>query len=174
MAENAERTMMRQTEAAKRLVAGLFDQGLAEDIQLVADSIEGETSLLEAMEAAMDEIDECDVIEIGLVEKIKAFDARKKQIGDRRDRLRALIEQAMVATDQKSLKLKTATLALASRPPQLVVSNDADIPGRFWVEQERPAPKLDKKALAAALKENEQIPGAALDNGTVSLTVRRR
>ncbi len=136
--------------------------------------IEGETNLVEAIDAALSEIDECEILIAGIDEKIKSFDARKKQQKDRCERIRALIEQALVATDQMSMKLPSATLSLTKRAPGLVVTNEADIPARFWIEQERPAPKLDKKALAAALKEHEEISGATLDNGSLSLTVRRK
>lgn len=171
---NNERSMFIEMEAAKKLLSSLHEQGVGDDAELVADSIEGETNLNEAIEAALAEIDECDVIEFGLSEKIKAFDTRRKQASDRRDRLRALIEQAMVSVDQASMKLTTATLSLTKRAPQLVVTSEADIPASFWIEQERPAPKLDKKALAEALRAKNEIPGATLDNGSLSLTVRRR
>nr|WP_309550667.1 siphovirus Gp157 family protein [Rhizobium rhizogenes] len=170
----SDRMVMIQTEAAKRLIQNLHDQGLSDDAELVADSIEGQTNLAEALEEALSEIDECEILIVGLDEKIKAFDARKKMQADRAERIRALIEQALVSTEQKSMKLATATISLATRAPSLVIETESDIPARFWVEQERPAPKLDKKALSAALKANESIPGATLDNGSVSLTVRRR
>ena len=172
---DVEYKMRRQTEAAKSLMASLREQGADDDAELVADTIEGETSLLEAIDAALAQIDECDVQIIGLDAKIEAFEGRKKTIGVRADRLRALIEQAMLATDQDKLKLPTATLSLTKRAPGLVVVNEADIPVKFWIEQERPAPKLDKKALTAALREeNASIPGATLDNGSFALAVRRK
>jgi hypothetical protein len=173
MAENTERQMHIQVEAAKKLIASLHDMDATDDAELVADAIEGETGLIEALDAALAEIDECEILIAGLDEKIKAFDARKKQQKDRAERIRALIEQALVSTDMQSLRLPSATISLAKRAPGLVVTNEADIPARFWVEQERPAPKLDKKALADALKSGD-VPGASLDNGSFSLTVRRR
>lgn len=173
-AVNAERTILIQIEAAKNLLSGLKDHGIEDDAELVADTIEGETNLLEAIDAALSEIDECEILIAGLDEKIKVFEARKKAQKDRTERIRALIEQALVTTEQTSLKLPTATLSLTKRAPGLVITNEADIPARFWIEQERPAPKLDKKALSEALKGNEDVPGATLDNGTLSLSVRRR
>jgi hypothetical protein len=164
----------RQTEAAKSLLSSLRDQGVDDDAELVADTIEGETNLLEAIEAALAQIDECDVLITGLKAKEEEFETRRKSIERRAERVRALIEQAMLATDQTSLKLPTATLSLTKRAPGLIVNSEADIPSRFFVEQERPAPKLNKKALAAAIKAGEQVPGANLDNGSVSLSVRRK
>jgi hypothetical protein len=171
---NAERSMMLQMEAARKLLASLKDQGAGDDAELVADAIEGETSLLEAISIGLDELDECEVLITGLDAKITSFDARRKMQKDRADRIRALIEQALVVADLPSLKLPTATLSLTRRAAAVVITNEADIPARFWVEQDRPAPKLDKRALADALKNEPAIPGAELDNGSVSLSVRRR
>lgn len=170
----AERLVALQTEAAKKLLMQLRQDGNGDDAELVADSIEGETNLVEALEAAVAEIDECEIVIVGLKAKEEAFEARRKQTEDRVERIRAVIEQAMMATEQYSMRLTTATISLTKRKAGLVITNEPDIPARFWVEQERPAPKLDKRALAEALAANEAIPGATLDNGSLSLTVRRK
>ena len=141
---------------------------------MLADTIEGQTNLVEAIDKALTEIDECEILVIGLKAKEAAFEARRKSVENRAERIKALIEQALVATDQPSMKLPSATLSLARRAPNAVLLNEAEIPARFWIEQERPAPKLDKKLLTEALRANETIPGATLDNGTISLTVRRK
>lgn len=169
-----EHSMRRQTEAARRLLTSLRETGDAEDANLVADMIEGETGLTEAIEAALAEIDEGEILITGLKAKEQDFETRRKMIEGRNDRIRALIEQAMIATDQATMRLTTATITLRRIQPGLAITNEADIPSRFWVEQERPAPKLDKKALAEAVKAKEDVPGATLDNGGYSLTVRRK
>lgn len=174
MEVNAEHNLLRQTEAAKRLIASLKEAGEIDDADLVADMIEGETGLQEAIEAALSEIDECEIVIIGLKAKEQAFEARRKATEDRADRIRAMIEQAMLATEQMSLRLPTATVSLRKTAPSLVVTNEADIPAKFWIQQERPAPKLDKKALAEALKSDEAVPGAMLDNGGFGLSIRRK
>ncbi|MHC2215567.1 siphovirus Gp157 family protein [Rhizobium leguminosarum] len=173
MAE-VEFNLARQAEAAKRLMSNLRSQGVDDDQKLVSDTIEGETSLIEAIEAAIAEIDECDIHVIGLKAKEAELAERRRRLEERADRIKATIEQAMITTEQESLRLPTATLTLAKRAPGLIVTNEADIPTRFWIEQERPAPKLDRKALTAALRAKEPVPGAGLDNGTISLSVRRK
>lgn len=172
MAE-VEFNIARQAEAAKRLMSNLRSQGLDDDQELVADTIEGETSLNEALEAAVAELDEGDILVAGIKAKEAELADRRRRIEARNERIKATIEQAMIATEQDSLRLPTATLTLTKRAPGLIVTNEADIPTKFWIEQERPAPKLDKKALRAALDEGE-IPGATLDNGSRSLSVRRK
>ncbi|MBX5063281.1 siphovirus Gp157 family protein [Rhizobium lentis] len=173
MAE-VEFDIVRQAEAAKRLVASLHLQGVDSDEELVADAVEGQTDLKEAIESALAEIDECEVHIIGLKAKEDEFATRRKRLEERVDRIRALIEQAMLTAEQHLFRLTGGTVSLNRRQPGLIVSNDADIPTRFWIEQERPAPKLDKKALTEALRNGEAIPGANLDNGSFSLSVRRK
>ena len=170
---NPEYDLHRQTDAARGLLASLRDHGDADDLDLVEDTIEGETDLKEAIANALDEIDEWTVLETGLKAKIEADSARLGTIQRRIDRIRAAIEQAMVMVDLPNLKLATATLSISKRKPGLVVENEALIPARFFVQPDPPSPKLDKKALAAALAEGP-IDGARLDNGSVSLTVRRK
>lgn len=173
MAE-VEFNIARQAEAAKRLVSSLRLQGVDGDDELVADTIEGQTDLKEAIEAALAEIDECEIYIIGLKAKEAEFESRRSRLEERVDRIRAMIEQAMLTTEQQSLRLAGGTVSLNRRQPGLIVSKEADIPTRFWVEQERPAPKLDKKALAEALRNGESVPGANLDNGSFSLSLRRK
>lgn len=171
-AENTEYNLRRQAEAAKTLLADIRAGG-EDDAELEADAIEGETGLHEAIAAALDANDEDEALVIGLKAKEEAFASRRAAISKRIERRTALIERAMLETDQATLRLPTATLTLAKRPPSVVIGNEAEIPSRFWVVQECPAPKLDKKALREALQ-SETIPGATLDNGSVSLTVRRK
>lgn len=173
MTAPVERVVAWQVEAAKKLIGHIREIGSGDDAELVADTIEGETGLVEAIDRALGEIDECEILIDGLKIKESSFESRRRQIENRAERIRAAIEQAMLTTEQYSMKLPSATLSLAKRQPALVIVNEADIPSKFWIEQERPAPKLDKKALAAALVAAD-VPGATLDNGSLSLTVRRK
>lgn len=173
MAE-VEFNIARQAEAAKRLVSSLRIQGVDGDDELVADTIEGQTDLREAIEAALAEIDECEIHIIGLKAKEDEFHTRRGRLEERVERIRAMIEQAMLTSEQTSMRLSGATVSINKGRRGLIVNNEADIPTRFWVEQERPAPKLDKKALTEALRNGESIPGANLDNGSYSLSVRRK
>jgi hypothetical protein len=115
---------------------------------------------------------------------------------ERIQRFRTLIEQAMAITEQAKLRRPAATLTLRKLPPDVVVITEADIPSHFFVPQPPPPPKLDKKALKQALLAREMkvafaaslgneaeragalaaitpIPGATLDNGSLSLQIRR-
>lgn len=169
-----EHALRRQTEAARDLLANLSAEGVSDDEELVADVIEGETGIHEAIGAALDEIDEAEILIEGGKVKAAKLQSRIATEERRIERIRAAIERAMVTLDLPTIRLPTATISIAKRKPGLVVGDESAIPSRFWVQPDPPAPRLDKKALLAALNDNEAIPGASLDNGSVSLTVRRQ
>jgi len=164
--------LKRETVAARRLVDHLRTFGDADDEEIVSTAVEGETNLYEAVSAALNEIDECEALELGLKAKEEEFANRRSRIERRKEILRAAIEAAMVEAEQRKIKLATRTIYLSTVAPKVVVENEAEIPSRFWTTPEPPAPKLDKKALKEALAAKEAIPGARLDNGSISLRMR--
>lgn len=171
---DVEHQLRRQTEAARDLIGALRVEGADDDADLVADTIEGETDLLEAIGSALDEIDEAEVLIMGGKAKIEQIGGRVAAEERRVERVRAAIERAIVASELATpLKLPTATITIAKRKAQPVIDNEAVIPSRFFVQPPAPAPKLDKKALADALAQGP-VDGAHLDNGSISLTVRRK
>jgi hypothetical protein len=193
---NLDFTLRKEAEAVRILVEGLRTLFTGDDTSLLLDTIEGETDLLEAIDAAVAEIDETDVLVSGLREKEAQFSVRRRAMEERIRRLRALIEQAMTIAEQPKLRRPAATLSLKRIPPDVVVMAEAEIPSEYFIPQPPPPPKLDKTALRAALtacsekletisgmidpEEREQalkavrpIPGAMLSNGSFSLQIRR-
>jgi len=163
----AER-LRREADAAKGLIASI--KADYDDADLVHDVAEGETSIMEAIDAALSEIDGCEAIVAGckvqsdvLLDRARKYDARK-------DRIRALIEQAMLIADLPTAKRPTATVTVKRTPPKPVISDESLIPARFF---KTPAPVLDKTSINAAVKDGEAIPGVTMDNGGISLQIRR-
>ncbi len=194
--DTSEFGIRRETEAAKTLLAGMRATIGDEDMALLADTIEGETNLLEAIDTALGEIDETEVLISGLKEKEAQFTQRRRAMEERVRRFRSLIEQAMAIAEQAKLRRPAATLTLRKLPPDVVITAEADIPSNFFVPQPPPPPKLDKNALKEALLAREMkaafaaslegdgeraqalaaiapIPGASLNNGGFSLQIRR-
>jgi hypothetical protein len=193
--------LRKESEAARLLLAGLVEMGLKDDEELIGDAVEGETDLIEAIAAALDGIDDDEVLVAGIDEKLRQLADRKKAAKERIGRRRGLIEQAMaIAWADQPLRLPSATLSLSRRQRDIVITEEADIPAQFWVPQPPPPPKLDKKTLrdrlrarAAALEEAQAmadaeqrqaalarieqehplVPGCDLDNGGFTLTIRR-
>lgn len=170
---DATHVLRRQSEAVKRLLANLRESGDADDQDIVESAIEGETSLIEAITAAMDANDEDEILIVGIKAKEETFADRRKAAEQRIEHRRAAIEQAMIVTEQEKFTLPTATVFLSKRKPSLIIDSEADIPAVYWTIP-KSEPKLDKKALKEALEADEEIPGARLDNGSVSLSIRRK
>jgi hypothetical protein len=172
---DVEYSLRRQTEAARDLLATIRSEGAEDDADLVADAIEGETDLLEAIRDGLDEIDEAELLILGGKAKIKQIEDRVSSEERRVERVRAAIERAIVTSEMPTpIKLPTATISVSKRKPGVLIDDEAAIPARFFVQPPAPPPKVDKKSIGEALAANENVPGARLDNGSISLTVRRK
>jgi hypothetical protein len=131
---------------------------------------EGETSLLETVDILLD----ADLTDEGLVSGLKtskdSLALRLSRFEERRKSRRAIIEQALQLVNCKTLERPVATITLSERSPTLVVEEQSKIPARFFDMR----PVLNKRMAKDALDAGEDVPGARLSNGTITLTVRRR
>lgn len=163
----AER-LRREADAAKGLIAEIKRDH--DDEALIHDMAEGETSIMEAIDLALSEIDECEAIVAGCKAQSEVLLGRGAKFAARKDRIRALIEQAMLIADLPTAKRPTATVTVKRTPPKPIIADESLIPARFF---RVPPPVLDKVAINAAVKDGETIPGVQFDNGGVSLQIRR-
>lgn len=178
-----EADIARQSEAAKSLLEELQ----SDDQDLNVNMIEGETYFFEAIERALDEIDEADIMAVGLKAKIDELTKRKSLAENRAKRLKGLIEQAFAMAELDGHKFTSATVTIKATPAKLIITDESAIPSRFWTPQE---PKLDRKAVLDELKANKAaheadvaegeerkplvtIAGAELSNGGTALQIRR-
>ena len=74
----------------------------------------------------------------------------------------------MRAVNKLKFKTKLFSFNVQNNPPTVEVSDEKLIPKEFFVEQ---SPKLDRKALLAALKDGKEIEGAIIKQ-TKSLRIR--
>lgn len=166
MVDVTTRNLRREADAARGLIAALGEM----DDATRHDTIEGETGLHEAIDAALAEIDECGAIEAGCGHVVETYQKRAANAKNRAQRIRGLIEQAMLIAEVSTIKRPTGTLTVKAIPPKAKPVDDALIPVRFWIPQ---PPKLDLKAISDAFKAGETIPGVSTDNGGTSLQIRR-
>lgn len=167
---NVGHELHEQTKAAKVLVEQLRDlTGEDADEELARDSIEGETDLHEAIEAAVKRLgDDLAMIE-GLEAYQKRLDSRKARLKERVDTTREAIANAMELARLPKMETPLATVAQKKVPPKVIISDEADIPSDFFKPQ---PPKLDKKAVMDALKAKQAVAGAQLSNGGTTISVR--
>jgi hypothetical protein len=142
-----------------------------DDPRLILDMIEGETDLAEACLVVLEETMEDELLLAGTEAMIKTLQERKSRLERSIETRRGIILMAMEKAGLQTIKGPLATLAVRETPPKTVISDEALIPARFWKPSD---PKLDRAALAEALKAKEEVPGASLSNGGVSLNIRVR
>jgi hypothetical protein len=139
------------------------------DEESLRDTLEGLSSLPEALAAFVRSYlnDLALVAALGL--RIAQMQERMHRIEHRADRRRMTVGSVMERAEIKKLAEPDFTASLRAVPPALLVNDEAQIPGEFWKPQ---PPKLDKRAVIAALTSGRAVPGALMGNGGTTLTVR--
>lgn len=169
--DTTARNVERETQAARDLLAEIA----SDDDDLTNDMIEGETSLLEAIDAAIAEMDECAATIAGCKDREATFAERRQRAERRQERLRGVIHQALSVCGLPGLKTATATLTVKDVPQKPIVSDESLIPAAYW---RQPDPVLDKKAINDAYKNGGDdftgIAGVTLSNGGETLQIRRK
>ncbi|MCW5726942.1 siphovirus Gp157 family protein [Parvibaculum sp.] len=139
------------------------------DDETLADTLDGETRLNEALAAVLRSREEDLGLAASLKTRIETMRARLDRFQDRAERKRSLVADVMVRAEIKRLVMPDFTASLRTVPPGLVVEDEAQVPEAFWRPQ---PPKLDRAALSDALRRGEQIAGATLGDARRSITIR--
>ena len=162
------RTIQIEGEAARVLLANIKDI-IGDDEEMTLTAVEGETSFLEAVDAALARIAEVTAHAEAIAAQAEALRARKERFLHQGERIRTALYVALGQASLRKLERPQATLSMRAVPPKAEILDEAAIPGKFWKEQE---PKLDKKAVLDALKAKEDVPGASLSNGGETIAIR--
>ena len=162
-------TLQQEANAARALRDALAAIPGMDD-ETVRDTIEGETSLHEAIAVVLSDIDEDELLLAGIAEISKRLGAREQRLEQRVEARKAAIQKAMEIGEIKSLPTPSGTISLRNVPPGLNIVDEAVIPFDYFVAQD---PQLDRKRLKEDLKAGKEIPGCLLDNGSVTISIRR-
>lgn len=146
-------------------------QMLGEDCDpaLLLDTIEGETNLAEACAFVLEQTHEDEILIEGLDAKIKELQTRKGRMEKSVETRRNVILMAMDKGGLQTIRSPLGTMTARPTPPKATITDEALIPARFWKPSD---PRLDRAAVAEALKAGEAVPGAALSNGGLTLSIR--
>jgi hypothetical protein len=141
------------------------------DGQTLSDTLEGLSELPGILATLLrSHLDDVAIL-AALRTRILDMQERFARIEYRADKKRLLVASVMERAGIKKLAEPDFTASLREVPPGLIVIEEGKIPGAFWKPQ---PPKLDRKALIAALKAGEVVAGVALGNGSTTLAVRTR
>lgn len=155
------------TRAQVSAVVLMLRDQFEDDEQLLLDTLEGETDLFECARKLLDGIEADEGDKSVLAEQIEARQARKSRADARITARREALAALMEAGGLDKLPLPEATVSLRKVAPKPVVTDADALPDAFCT--------FVRKPNLSAIKGAETLPpGCALDNGGVSLTVRRK
>lgn len=151
------------------LRAQLDGDGVELDLNEWLDAIEGETDFQEAIAEVAALIFEID----GQVAGVKAMEDRLAKRRGRLERsaesLRGVILAAMDKAGVPAIKRDFVTINAKPKPRELGEVEESQIPSDYFTPQ---PPKLDRLALRKDLRDGKSVPGARLDNGGLTLSLR--
>lgn len=169
MSNATTRDLEREIKAAE-LMREHIKSLAGDDADAIRDGIEGETNLHE-MIAKMVKADGEDA---ALAEAIKTYQGqvanRKSRVEARIETRRALLATAMELAELSKLETPAGTISRKAVPAKAIVTDEHAVPSAFWTPQ---PPKLDKTALAAALRDGQEVPGAVLSNPQTTIAIRK-
>lgn len=161
--------MKHDIDALKIQISLLFDQNpeLAEDEDLRADMLEGCTDLHDIMTKLVEKEREASEIVEAIKSRIDKIAERRARFKDRQQALRSVILSIMQRAELRKLELPEATISVAKTGRAVQVIDEDQIPdGFFKVKRE-----LSKTLLKEALMTGEEVPGAVLDNGDITVRI---
>jgi Siphovirus Gp157 len=144
------------------------DYGALDD-QTLADTLEGLSDLPQMIEEIVRSSLDDETLMTGLKARLEVMGARLARLRARYLKKRALTAWAMGSTGLSKFEVPDFSVSLSPGVQRLVVSDEKTLPENFFVPQE---PRLDRQALAQALKDGQSHAGAALIFGDPFITVR--
>jgi hypothetical protein len=143
------RDLEKELAAAGALKHQLREAFGDDDLELLRDTIEGETDL----DGAIDKVLEQMALDIANVQGLEKFEstmaARRKRLSDRVETMRTMLLNALDIVEVQFVDRPIARVTRKSLPPKLLIVDEAAIPTRFF---KQPDPVLSKADLTDAVK----------------------
>ncbi|OGB25773.1 MAG: hypothetical protein A3I66_05195 [Burkholderiales bacterium RIFCSPLOWO2_02_FULL_57_36] len=137
-----------------------------DDEQLIADTLDSCSGPLdEQLENLAKMVRNIEAADSGVVQTIESLEARHAALQRAAERGRKIILDVMQTAQRDRVTTALFAIAIKKNPPLVVVDSEADLPPMYFTRHEPPPPTPNKKAIAAALKAGEQVPGAHSEQG---------
>ena len=144
---------------------------LADDERTFLDTLDGLTDLSEIVALFVKSADDDIALADGCKARIAEIGERKARFMARADTKKRLVLEALERAGIKKIERSEFTVSIRAVPPSVVIENDALLPVNFVRTTVTTAP--DKAAIKEALTSGNDVPGAKLSNGGVTLAIRR-
>lgn len=143
---------------------------LADDDELRADVLEGETDLEHIASRIVRRRNLARANVTGIKDVIGDLKERQDRFQRQEDAMKAMLKRVLSLAGTDKLTLPEATISI-TKPRESVEVLDANaLPQGTFITERRP----DKAAIMALLKSGDDVPGAALTFGEAGVTIRNR
>jgi len=158
------------TEAVRRHIEQLKTvyPELLEDGDLLAATVEGETDFERVLSAVAAEAQAQAAMASGLGEMISDMRERASKFSRRGEALRGLAIRLMQDAGTTTARLPNATMTLRSASQSVAITDEDALPqGTYKMTR-----TADRQAIKAMLLAGKDVPGARLEHGQPTLTIR--
>lgn len=149
-----------RNDLALVMEADLDEQTLADTLEAISGDLEEKATnvafAVRNMEATVEAMKEAE----------RQMKARRETAERRIESVKRYLKETLESCGVKKVHSPWFDLAIQSNPEAVEVFDEAQLPGEYMTQPEPPAPKPDKAAIKAALKEGKDVPGAKLVKGT--------
>lgn len=143
---------------------------LADDEELRADMLDGETDLTRIMSRLVRSRQEKLAAASGLASYIGDLSERKARMERGAQGIKTLMVWLMNAAELPKLVLDEATISVTKPRTKVVVTDVEALPQGTFTTERVP----NKEAIKAQLEAGQSIPGATLETGDPSITIRTK
>lgn len=150
------------------IIAGECSDGTDDAAYL--DSLDGFTDALDIADALIDSLQNDEELLIGISERIGALDARAARIKARATRTKQVTVELLDAMGVRKLERPAATISRREGSLHTVIDDPADVPTQLM--RERVIREPDKGAIKRQIEAGETVPGARLERGPATLSIR--
>ena len=141
---------------------------LADDEQLRADMLEGETNAFAVLTRLLNIERDADSMAKAVASRISDLNARKDRSIKRKDAMRTLMLRFMRATGLTKAPLVDATVSVGKGRDSVEIADETKLPRSYM----RVVTSPDKTAIKLALDAGKKVRGACMRTGDDVLTVR--
>ncbi len=141
---------------------------LKDDPECLLDTLDGITDTKEEIAALVNSALDDEATVVGLDARLKALVDRRAYLQERAKRKRAVALNYMSDLGFKNIKTLDVTISRRFVPPSVMIIDEKQIPDAYMRIKKEPNKVIIKEALA----HGDFVPGAALSNGSETLTVK--
>ena len=149
-------------------IAGECEDGSADAAFL--DTLDGETDALDVADALIDAIQSDEALAAGIEDRILILRARRERIKERASRTKSVAVELLDAIGVKKLERPAATISRREGSVSTVIDAPDEVPSQLM--RERVTREPDKTAIKKQIEAGEHVPGARLERGPATLSVR--